>query len=98
LTLSGLPILLNSGSAGDVKVPKLFSKTILNDTKFNYSKGWQVNPDGINSIVTRAPTHEPYPYHNQGTDAPSSVAVAGQPAPPPAAIPVPENWQIKVKT
>jgi hypothetical protein len=98
LTLSGLPILLNSGSAGDVKVPKLFSKTILDDTKFNYSKGWQVNPDGINSIVTRAPTHEPYPYHNQGTDAPSSVAVAGQPAPPPAAIPVPENWQIKVKT
>jgi hypothetical protein len=66
LALSGLPLLLNSGGGGDVKRPKLFAKTILSDTKFDYSRGWQVNPDGINSIVTRAPTHEPYPFHNTG--------------------------------
>lgn len=97
LTLSGLPILLNSGIAADVKAPKLYSKTILDDTKFDYSRGWQVNPNGITSIVTRAPTHEPYPFHNQGTDAPVSLATSGQPTPPPAAVPVPENWQIRAR-
>jgi len=97
LNINALPVLLNSGLASDVKAPKLFSKTILDDTKFDYSRGWQVNPNGITSIVTRAPTHEPYPYHNQGTDAASSVAVPGQPTPPPAAVPVPENWQIRAR-
>ncbi len=97
LALSGLPLLLNSGGGGDVKRPKLFAKTILSDTKFDYSRGWQVDPNGINSIVTRAPTHEPYPYHNQGTDAPSSVTTPGQPTPPPAAVAVPENWQLRAR-
>jgi hypothetical protein len=97
LNINALPILLNSGLAGDVKAPKLFARTILDDTKFDYSRGWQVNPNGITSIVTRAPTHEPYPFHNQGTDAPTTVAVPGQPTPPPAAVPVPENWQIRAR-
>ena len=97
LNINALPILLNSGLAGDVKAPKLFPRTILDDTKFDYSRGWQVNPSGINSIVTRAPTHEPYPFHNQGTDAPTTVATPGQPTPPPAAVPVPENWQIRAR-
>jgi hypothetical protein len=97
LNISALPILLNSGIASDVKAPKLFPKTVLDDTKFDYSTGWTVNPDGITSIVTRAPTHEPYPYHNQGTDAPSSITTPGQPTPPPAAVPVPEDWQIRAR-
>jgi hypothetical protein len=97
LNINALPISLNSGLAGDVKAPKLFSRTVLDDTKFDYSRGWQVNPSGITSIVTRAPTHEPYPFHNQGTDAFTSIATPGQPTPPPAAVPVPENWQIRAR-
>ena len=95
LNLAGGTINLNSGAAGDVKIPKLFAKTLLDDTKFNYSTGWQVNPGGISSIVSRAPTHEPYPYHNQGTDAESSIAEEGPPGPPPAAVPVDAGWAIK---
>lgn len=98
LALSGLPVLINSGGGGDVKRPKLFAKTILDDTKFNNSTGWTVNANGITSIVTRAPTHEPYPYHNQGTDAPTSMEAPGKPTPPPAAVPVSSGWQIKART
>lgn len=97
LNLVAQPLNLNSGAAGDVKIPKLFPKTILDDTKFNYSTGWEVSPGGISSIVTRAPTHEPYPYHNQGTDAPSSLTTEGPPGPPPGAVPVDEGWDIKAR-
>jgi len=97
LNLVGKPINLNSGAAGDVKKPKLFTKTVLDDTVFDYSTGWKVNARGLDSIVTRAPTHEPYPYHNQGTDATTSLAAPGQPTPPPSAVPVAQGWQIKAK-
>jgi hypothetical protein len=97
LNLVGKPINLNSGGGGSVAVPKLFPKTLLDDTKFNYSTGWAVSPGGITSIVTRAPTHEPYPYHNQGTDAPSSLIEPGQPTPPPGAVAVPSGVEIKAK-
>lgn len=97
LNLVGKPINLNSGGGGDVKVPKLFSKTLLDDTKFDFNTGWQVTPGGITSIVTRAPTHEPYSYHNQGTDVQTSLATAGAPTPPPAAVPVESGWQIKAR-
>jgi len=97
LNLVGSPINLNSGGGGSVAIPKLFPKTLLDDTKFDYSTGWQVTPGGITSIVTRAPTHEPYPYHNQGTDAATSVAAPGQTSPPPGAVPVEAGWQIRAR-
>jgi hypothetical protein len=65
----------------------------LDDTTFNNSTGWQVKPDGLESIVTRAPTHEPYPFHNKGVAASVSLT-EGAPTPPPAAEPVPTNWSI----
>jgi hypothetical protein len=96
LNLVGKPVNLNSGGAADVAVPKLFTKTVLDDTKFNYSKGWLVNPSALSSIVSRAPTHEPYPYHNQGVDV--KVAMEeGQPPPPPGAVPVPAGFSVKAK-
>jgi hypothetical protein len=98
LNFVGAPINLNSGGAGGtVAVPKLFPKTLFDDTKFDYSIGWYATPDGITSIVSRAPTHEPYPYHNQGTNADTSLADSGPPAPPPGAVPVTADWQIKAK-
>jgi hypothetical protein len=39
------------------------------DVKFQTGKGWVVEPGALKSIVTRAPTHEPYPYHNRGVEA-----------------------------
>lgn len=37
-------------------------------TTFNATSGWTVQPGEIDTIVTRAPTHEPYPYHNKGVN------------------------------
>jgi hypothetical protein len=39
----------------------------LADVAFVANQGWTVDPGKLETIVTRAPTHEPYPYHNQAT-------------------------------
>lgn len=81
---------LNGGGASSVAKPRLYPKTTMDDTTFDNSTGWQVKPNGLESIVTRAPTHEPYPYHNKGV--PVSVSLTtGTPTPPPAAVAVATN-------
>jgi hypothetical protein len=56
----------------------------LADTAFVANQGWTVQPGTLSTIVTRAPTHEPYPYHNKGvnvnTDLNSTTTVT--PTPP----------------
>jgi hypothetical protein len=37
-------------------------------TTFVAGQGWIVQPGAVETIVTRAPTHEPYPYHNTGVN------------------------------
>ena len=96
-TLAGV-IKLNSGFAFPVLPPKLYSKVLLDDTVFSNSTGWQVVPKKLESIVTRAPTHEPYPYHNKGTDAKTSLATGGAPTPPPTAEPVLKGVKIVAVT
>lgn len=61
INLNGAPALPVSA------VPNLGTHK-LSDTEFNSTSGWQVKPGVIDTIVSRAPTHEPYPYHNQGTN------------------------------
>lgn len=93
LSLKGSTLNLNGGPSLSVKTVKGITKYVQPDVKFNSSSGWQVSPTGLESIVTRAPTHEPYPYHNQGV----SVSVAlekGQSTPPPSAPPVPKGVSI----
>ena len=77
---------LNGGSAPAAAVVQPITKTILDDTTFVSSKGWIVKPNALESIVTRAPTHEPYPYHNQGVNV--NVNLEKDSAPPPTAVPV----------
>jgi hypothetical protein len=84
---------LNGPTAPAVAAPRPLQKTKLDDTTFDNLKGWQVEKEKLESIVTRAPTHEPYPYHNKGVD----VEIAfeeGTPAPPPGAPPVPAGVEI----
>lgn len=61
--------------------PKALTEFKLDDTKFVDGEGWQVQPGELETIVTRAPTHEPYPYHNQGVAV--EVEVVAQPPQPP---------------
>lgn len=45
----------------------------LADTKFVSGQGWTVQPGALDTIATRAPTHEPYPYHNKGVNATTNI-------------------------
>jgi hypothetical protein len=93
LTLSAGGIDLNGPAAAKVPSPNPITKTKLDDTKFSTSKGWETDPGKLESIVSRAPTHEPYPYHNLGVDVETAFE-PGSPTPPPGAEPVPPGVEI----
>jgi len=84
---------LNGPAAAIIEEPNNITKTIMDDTEFDTSKGWQTVTDGLESIVSRAPTHEPYPYHNRGVDVKVKLE-EGPPTPPPGAIPVPAGVEL----
>lgn len=86
----------NGPAADTVEPPLPLETTVLDDTVFNNSTGWEVNPEGLESIVTRAPTHEPYPYHNFGVDEETTFS-EGDPEPPPGAEPVPSGFDIEAE-
>ena len=87
---------LNGPTAPTVTAPKPIATIELDDTKFSTSKGWQVDPDALKTIVPRAPTHEPYPYHNKGVDVKIKLE-EGKPSPPPGAVPVPAGVTIRAR-
>lgn len=96
LSLSGAKLLLNSpGGAIPIRPPTPIEKTLLDDTSFSSAEGWIVKKDALESICSRAPTHEPYAYHNLGVGVQTSLET-GTPATPPGAQPIPEGWSIKV--
>jgi hypothetical protein len=68
LNLKGKVINLNG--APTVPVPEIpeLPTFKLAGTEFNPASGWEVKPGLIETIVTRAPTHEPYPYHGKGVN------------------------------
>ena len=86
---------LNGGGAENVSPTKQIVKYTLDDTKFDASKGWQVEPGKLQSIVTRAPAHEPWPYHNLGVE--TSVTLGEGGVPTPTAQPVPQGFTITKK-
>lgn len=69
LVLKAGTINLNSGSApASPENPKPFTEYELPDTSFGGS-GWTSTAGKLKTIVTRAPTHEPYAAHNTGVAA-----------------------------
>jgi phage baseplate assembly protein gpV len=58
------------------KAVKLEDKE-LPDTTFTPNQGWGESPTKIKTIVSRAPTHEPYPYHNRGVDVQVELTEGG---------------------
>lgn len=96
LSLKAARIDLNGGATIPVATPKGLTIQTMPDTTFNNSTGWEVVPDKLESIVTRAPTHEPWPYHNKGVQASVSLG-EGQPTPPPGAPAMPSGYSITQK-
>lgn len=92
LSFNGSKIQLNGGPKTAVDAPPGLTKYLHPKVEFNSSAGWVAEPSATESIVTRAPTHEPYPYHNQGVSV--SVEFSGAPTPPPDAPAVPEGVKI----
>jgi hypothetical protein len=84
---------LNGPAAQRVRTPNPITKTLLDDTEFSTSRGWQVKPQSLESIVSRATSHEPYPYHNKGVDVEVEFE-KGEPSPPPGATPIPAGIEI----
>jgi hypothetical protein len=78
LNFKGGTIDLNGGSGpGKVSKPTLIDDLELPDTIFQDQVGWKVEEGKLTTIVTRAPTHEPYPYHNRGVEARVSLDEGG---------------------
>jgi hypothetical protein len=82
---------LNGGSAENVEPPVKLEKRVMPDTEFNNATGWQISATGLESIVTRAPTHEPWTFHNQGVNVEIPME-EGQPTTPPDTPPIPSGW------
>jgi hypothetical protein len=93
LSLKGMLISLNGGPALPVSAPKGLTKYIMPTTNFNNSIGWTVDPTGLESICTRAPTHEPWPYHNQGVEVKVNLT-AGKTTPSPGSVNLPTGVSI----
>jgi hypothetical protein len=82
LTLEGSTIDLNPGFAPGVAVPTPLTEYTMPNSEFNTSSGWAVSARGIKSIVTRAPSHEPWPYHNRGVQNKVSLGTGANTIPP----------------
>lgn len=83
---------LNGPAAPSVTAPSDLTNTLMDSTEFSSTEGWKVVTNGLTSIVSRAPTHEPWPYHNTGVDV--DIAFEQSPTPPPGAVPVPAGIEI----
>jgi len=73
LVLEAGCIRLNSGAASDVPRTQEIPKKRLPDTKFVPNVGWAPEPAAIETIVTRAPTHEPYAERGTGVNTSTSL-------------------------
>ena len=86
LALDGGTIDLNGGGGISVATPKGLVEYTMPDSKFDSSSGWAVSSTGVKSIVTRAPAHEPWPYHNQGVQTSVTLSDGNNAIPPGAPI------------
>jgi hypothetical protein len=94
LSFNASTLNLQGGQSIDVDTPAGLTEYLHPKAEFNASTGWIVTPSIDPSIVTRAPCHEPYPYHNQGVSTSVSLSGDSAPTPPPDAPPVPDGVTI----
>ena len=73
LNLKASVINLNGGSAAGASTVASMAGYKLADTVFVSGQGWVSQPGTLDTIATRAPTHEPYPGHNSGVPATANL-------------------------
>lgn len=85
MNLDGERIDLNTTTGTNVDKPELIAKNKLDECYFEEPLGWTSWPEELETIVTRAPTHEPYAHHNKGVPVKvetKNSATAADAAPP----------------
>jgi hypothetical protein len=82
LNLKGKVINLNGAATQPVTAVASMQGFKLADTAFVPGQGWTVQPGTLDTIVTRAPTHEPYPYHNRGVNVNTNLNSGTSPPAP----------------
>jgi len=78
MTLSAGCIDLNGGKAPSVPKTTPIPKQKLPDTTFEQNVGWIVENSKIETVVSRAPTHEPWPLHNTGVSKTTSYTAGAE--------------------
>lgn len=73
MVLSAGCIGLNSGKAPEVPETTRLNRYSLPDVKWVEDVGWQVEEGSLQTIASRAPTHEPYPLHGTGINTRASL-------------------------
>ena len=73
LNLKASVINLNGGSAASVSPVASMSGYKLPDTRWITNRGWVSEPGALSTIVTRAPTHEPFKGHNSGVSGTTNL-------------------------
>jgi hypothetical protein len=96
MTVTAGGIDLNGPSAPAVQPPTPIAKIQLDTVTFSTNKGWVEDRGNLETICNRAPTHEPWPYHNLGVDVKIDYET-GTPTPPPAAPPIPAGVTVRVR-
>jgi len=64
---------LNGGKASPVTPVRSMTGFKLADTRWIENKGWTSQPGILSTIVTRAPTHEPFKGHNSGVNVTTNL-------------------------
>lgn len=73
LNLKASVINLNGAAAQPTTAVSTMTNYSLADTKFVASQGWVSEPGTLSTIVTRAPTHEPFAGHNSGVNSTANL-------------------------
>jgi hypothetical protein len=100
LNFKGSVINLNGAPTMPVPTIPTIPNYKLSDTEFKQTEGWVVTPGTLETIVTRAPTHEPYPYHSKGVNSKTnlnSTPSTQDPVPSGTSDPVPST-QTSIQT
>ena len=69
LNLKASVINLNGAATQPTTAVTTMTNYSLADTKFVANQGWVSEPGTLSTIVTRAPTHEPFAGHNSGVNS-----------------------------
>lgn len=83
-------ISLNSGAGVPVSAATAINKNQVADVTAFTEEGFQATARALETITTRAPTHEPWPYHNLGVS--NSVDYT-----PPSSVSLPDATQQQVQ-